>query len=173
MNNQTRHIITLLLIVPIIMLVFTGCKENKQDTQPIQSKTPPPRASLTQGKILTVGSISNTPKEEIADFQPFVNYLAGRLQSSGFTGGEVVIASSLQEMTDLMKNGRVDLYIDSPFPILTVCEESGAKLFLRRWKKGIKEYNSVIFVRRDSGIESVSDLMGKFIAFEEEFSTAS
>jgi phosphonate transport system substrate-binding protein len=37
----------------------------------------------------------------------------------------------------------------------------------------VKEYSSVIFVRRDSNIDTIEDLKGKIVAFEEPFSTSS
>jgi phosphonate transport system substrate-binding protein len=84
----------------------------------------------------------------------------------------VIVANSLDEMSTLIKQDEVDLYIDSPFPILAIQASTGGVPFMRRWKKGISEYSSVIFVRKDSGIHSLDDLQGKIVAFEEEFSTS-
>jgi len=121
---------------------------------------------------LTIGSISNTPKEEILKFQPFIDYVVSRLKDPNIKAGRVAVAGSLEEMADLINKNKVDLYLDSPFPTIAVRTETGSIPFLRRWKKGVKEYSSVIFVRKDSGINSLADLKGKMIAFEEEFSTS-
>lgn len=121
---------------------------------------------------LTIGSISNTPKEEIRKFQPFVDHLVVSLTNSNIKVGKVMIASSLQEMSELINQGLVDLYIDSPFPIMAIQKTTNSIPFLRRWKKGVREYNSVIFSRKDSGIKSLDDLAGKMISFEEDFSTS-
>ena len=75
-------------------------------------------------------------------------------------------------MVDLVKKGEVDLYIDSAFPVLQVSKLAGMRPMLRRWKRGKADYHSVIFVRKDSGIESVSDLMGKTIGFDQPSSTS-
>ncbi len=122
--------------------------------------------------VLTIGSISNTPKEEIREFQPFIDHLVASLADSNIKEGRVMIASSLQEMTELIDQGLVDLYIDSPFPVMAIQKKTSTIAFMRRWKKGIREYNSVIFSRKDSGIKSLDDLTGKMISFEEEFSTS-
>ncbi|MFH1771766.1 MAG: phosphate/phosphite/phosphonate ABC transporter substrate-binding protein [Candidatus Omnitrophota bacterium] len=125
-----------------------------------------------QKDTIVIGSISNTIKEEIATFQPFIEYLAKKLQPQGISKGKMVVVSSMDEMSEAIKSGQVDIYIDSPFPVLKVSINSGAKPFLRRWKKGVKEYRSVIFTRRDSGINSFTDLKGKIIGFEEPYSTS-
>jgi phosphonate transport system substrate-binding protein len=121
---------------------------------------------------LTIGSISNTPKEEIREFQPFIDYLVDSLADSNINVGRVMVASSLQEMSELINKGLVDLYIDSPFPIMAIEKRTDSIAFMRRWKKGVREYNSVIFTRKDSGIQSLDDLKGKTISFEESFSTS-
>ena len=129
-----------------------------------------PRVAWT--KPLHIGSVSPEAGEEIKRFTPFANYLAHALQSEGVDQGKVVVAKSIPEMAQLLKQGKVDLYTDSPYPALAVSRLSGSKLFLRRWKKGVGEYRSVIFTRADSGVSRLEELKGKLIAFEEEYSTS-
>jgi phosphonate transport system substrate-binding protein len=119
-----------------------------------------------------LGSISSTPAQEIKKFLPLAVYLGRELQSKGIVQGKVVVARNIAEMSDLLREGKVDLYIDSVYPSLAVSRLSGSKLILRRWKKGISEYHSVIFVRKDSDISRLEDLKGKIIAFEEPFSSS-
>ncbi len=121
---------------------------------------------------INVGSISIEPASEIKRFLPFANYLAKQLKAEGFDQGKVVVAKSMPEMASFLKEGKVDLYIDSPFPSVAVSRLSGSKFLLRRWKKGIGEYHSVIFTNKDSGISRLEDLKGKIIAFEEPFSSS-
>lgn len=125
-------------------------------------------------KTITVGSISFTLKEEVETFQPFMDYLAQKLtEKEGHPYvGRVMVATSMDGMIDLLKKGKVDLYIDSPFPVLYVSKYSGSVPFLRRWKKGRDQYHSVVFVRKDSGLKTVQDLKGHVLAFDEPFSTS-
>ncbi len=123
-------------------------------------------------KTLLVGTISAKPVDEINTFQPFVDYLAQNLAADGIDAGEVVVASSIFEMAEMLKSGKADLFIDSSVTALAVNELSGAKYMLRRWKKGRGKYRSVVFVREDSPITTLEDLKNKVIAFEEPFSTS-
>lgn len=122
---------------------------------------------------LRIGTISQMPVQDIREFQPLADYLASNLAELGIDKGEVVTASSMKEMAVLLKAGKVDLYIDSPFPTLAVQRHTAIDVLLRRWKKGTPDYYSVIFVRKDSGITTLEQLQGKTLAFEEPFSTSS
>ncbi len=56
-----------------------------------------------------MGSISPTPRQETARFQPFVDYLARRMAAAGIAQVRVVVAGSMAEMAGLMKKGEADL----------------------------------------------------------------
>lgn len=138
----------------------------------VESAAASEAATSAEKGILSVGSISRLPKKEVATFQPFADHLARQLRTVGISGGRVVVAGSMAEMAGLMRKGEVDIYIDSPFPIAVVGMRSGARPFLRRWKRNQVEYHSLIFGRKDGGLETARDLRGKMVAFDEPFSTA-
>jgi phosphonate transport system substrate-binding protein len=121
---------------------------------------------------LTIGSISLEPAAEVRKFLPLARYLAHELQSDGINDGKVIVAGSIHQMAAFIQEGKVDLHIDSPFPTLAVSRLSGSRLLLRRWKKGMSEYYTVIFTRQESEINRLEDLKGKMIAFEEPFSSS-
>ncbi len=120
---------------------------------------------------LHVGTIGQSPAHEIRDFLPLAHYLAMTLKTEGVGDVKVVVAESLAEMAALTRAAKVDLFIDSAFPSMALNQLTGSKLLLRRWKRGIGEYRSVIFTRKDSGLRQLTDLKGKTIAFEELFSS--
>ncbi|MDH5485090.1 MAG: phosphate/phosphite/phosphonate ABC transporter substrate-binding protein [Gammaproteobacteria bacterium] len=121
---------------------------------------------------ITLGSLSSTPGSETTIFLPVASYLAKGLADFGITDARVRVARSHAEMADLMKQGEVDLFIDSSISALIVQRQSGGHFLARRWKKGISEYHSVIFVRKESGISQLKDLGGHTMGFEEPFSSS-
>ena len=122
--------------------------------------------------VLTFGSVSLNPAHEFEVFRPFANQVAERLHNVGIGKARVEVVGSLSQMVEELRVGRVDLFIDSPFPTAFVWTHGDVKPILRRWKRGSDVYRSVIFTRADNGIETVESLAGKIIAFGEPFSTS-
>lgn len=121
---------------------------------------------------LTIGSLSETPDAELSIFLPVANYLVAALGKEGYDNARVVVRKTHAEMAGLMKRGDVDLFIDSSLSALKVQRLSGGEFLARRWKKGIGEYRSVIFVRKASPVQNLGALAGRSIAFEEPYSTS-
>lgn len=120
---------------------------------------------------ISVGTIDTDAAKGMKQFLPLATYLGKHLRSEGIDGGRVVVARGIPEMAAFLREGKVDLYLDSPYPSLAVSQLSGSELELRRWKKGLASYRSVIFVKSGSGVNRLEDLRGKMIAFEEPFSS--
>jgi phosphonate transport system substrate-binding protein len=127
---------------------------------------------MTWARPIIIGSIHLEPAAEVKRFWPLARYLANQLQSEGIDQGRVVVAQSILQMAAFLREGKVDVYIDSPFTAVAVTRLSGSKFLLRRWKMGVGEYHTVFFARKDSGISRLEDLKGKTIAFEEPFSSS-
>lgn len=121
---------------------------------------------------LVIGSISRNIKEEIQTFRPLADYLAPRLGAAGIAGTKIAVVTSADEMARRLQRGEIDLYIDSPFIVAEIARRTGARPFLRRWKRGYAEYQSLFVTRRDSGVRTMDDLRGRVIAFDEPFSTS-
>ena len=122
---------------------------------------------------LTIGTITAKPSKKAKRFQPLAEYLERELQKKGINEKvKVKFARSIDQMTNMMKKGEIDLFFDSVYPVLKVCAKVECSDFIKRWKKGKEYYRSVIFTRSDSNIESLRDLKGKAIAMDEPFSTS-
>lgn len=142
-------------------------------TPPSPTATPePPTPADTPEGIITIGDIGDDPSDVIEAFQPLADYLAANLGEYGIGVGEVRVAPDIETMTQLVASGEIDIYFDSPYPALLVSEGSGASPILRRWKEGVEEYHSVIFALAERDLETLEDLQGHVIAFDEVFSTS-
>jgi phosphonate transport system substrate-binding protein len=149
------------------LVVFAGCG---------QQPGPPPAAVATATPaptgVLTFGSVSLNPTQEYGVVRPFADFVASKLHGAGIGRARVMVVSSLSQMVEELREGTVDLFIDSPFPAAFMWKHGEVEPLLRRWKRGSDTYRSVVFTRRDGGIESLEDLSGKIMAFGEPFSTS-
>jgi len=121
---------------------------------------------------LHIGSISDEPAAEIKKFLPLANYLTAELKPDGVEQVKTVVTKTITEMAGLLKAGKADIYIDSPFPTIAASRVAGSRILLRRWKNGEADYYSVIFTRKDSDIEQLKNLVGKIVCFKDEDSSS-
>jgi len=179
-----------ILLGLILMLLLAACQANLGDSSirplgevstgaiPVEQRTIDSEHLNTQGislsaSTITLGDIDpEDPTKKIGRLQPLADYLAENLKEYGVEQGRVVIARDIEELATLIADGTIDVNIDSPFPSLQVQEMSGSKVVARGWKQNAPDYWSIYVARRDSGIDSVDDFLGKVVAFEEPHSTS-
>lgn len=167
LTKTNRYLISLLLFI------FSACASPTPTPQkaPTAAQLPETKAPVEERNIV-FGDISDDPAEVIEGAQPIADYLAAQLKEYGITGGQVRVATSAEEMIELLKNGEVDIYFDSTYPATLISDASGAQIIVRRWKFGVETYNSVIFASKESGIKSIEDLKGKMVAMDAPYSTS-
>lgn len=129
-------------------------------------------SSNAYSKTLTISKITNNPAKHSKKMQPYVDYLVKQLSEYGYTEGKLIFARDPQQLAKYMRSGQVDMASDTPFAYAQTKLGANIEPLAIRWKNGIKEYTSVIFVRADSGILSIDALAGKKIAFEDHSSTS-
>ena len=125
-----------------------------------------------EGKVLVFGRVFDDPVRAIRDRQEFVDYLAKKLGPSGITSGKVLVVEKMHMLSQALKEGKVDLFHDSVVPTLVFSKRAGSVPILRQWKYGEADYKGLIVVKKNSAINSLADLKGKVIAFEEPHSTS-
>ena len=138
----------------------------------VATPTTIPTSEPVETRAIVFGDISDDPAEVIDGTQPLADYLAGELSEFGITEGQVKVASSTDEMAELLANGEVDLYFDSTYPATLISDKAGAKIILRRWRFGVEQYQSVIFASVSSGITSIEQLPGHMVAMDTPYSTS-
>lgn len=122
--------------------------------------------------LLTMAVIGSDPVDKIKKQQPFIDYVAEKMSDVGIEKGKIIFVEDIYQIADLFQSGKADIFIDSPFPSVMLNELVDTQFLLRRWKKGVAEYHSVIFVKAESGISTLNDLKGKMISFENSSSTS-
>ncbi|MCJ2376760.1 phosphate/phosphite/phosphonate ABC transporter substrate-binding protein [Vibrio sp. ZSDZ34] len=151
----SKLIISLLLFIPFsIQLTYAG---NEQD---IEFKT------------LTIGVHTKKARKHIEFTKPLAQYLQSKLVHLGYRHANVVVSSDLQELGEWLTTGEVDLISETPFSALELRDRYNGEFLLRRWKKGHADYHSVIFVRKDSEINTLQDLKNKKLVLENNSSTS-
>src|SRR3990170_1382272 len=129
-------------------------------------------ALAAEERFLVFGRVHDDPVAAIKYRQGFVDYIAKKLAPLGITGGRVLVVEKMHLLARAIKEGKVDLFHDSVVPTMVLSKWSGSIPILRQWKYGEAEYHSVILVKKDSGIDTLTDLKGKVIAFDEPHSTS-
>ena len=154
------------------LILLLACQTQATEV-PSSVAAPTSEAAPSSGLTIVLGDIEpNEPGKILRRFEHLSNYLAAQLNEFGATEGRVVVARDIEEMARFIKEGRVDLYFDSAFPFLAVQELADSELILRGWKGGSPEYWSTYVALRGNGVESLEDLAGGIVAFEEPFSTS-
>ncbi len=122
-------------------------------------------------RTLVIGRVSDNPKKHYKRLKPMVDYVASHLKDLGIMQGAVLMFKNNQELIQAVNEGRIDWVTETPFSAIIFSEATGAEIMLRKWKKGVPDYYSVFITRKDSDIDSLCDLKGKTIAFEDSGST--
>ena len=174
MLKYDREVLMLLSRLGWLMLLLgAGCRAGRAPESaatPELTATSAPAAAATRAIVL--GDIAEDPGVVIEGTQPLADYMAAQLADFGITEGRVKIAATTDEMADLLEAGEVDLYFDSVYPATLVGDASGGEIILRRWRYGVEVYHTVIFASADQGIDTLQDLRGHIIAFDNPFSTS-
>ena len=121
---------------------------------------------------LTLGRISQEPGKNIDRLAAMAEYLSAALAPHGIATVDIVIAESPERMAEMLRNGEVDLFSETPFIAFDMAERRLAEPLMREWKKGVAEYHTVIIARNDGEVGSLKDLKGRKIAFEDPGSTS-
>jgi phosphonate transport system substrate-binding protein len=159
MEKRLPHVSVAIFIVAL--LVVSGPKTEAQVKSTVNIKT------------LTLGVVYQGTLEPVAEhFRPFVEYIGRKLAPTGEIKSTVIAVANAAQLMRLLEQGRVDFYLESPFPTYLINRSGAARLLLRRWKSGMTEYRGIIFTSKASRVTRLEDLRGKMIAFEDAGSTS-
>jgi phosphonate transport system substrate-binding protein len=159
-----------LLLLPFVLLVLVGVYLMPRGHQFPESGTDLRKPADPQ--TLFLGFIESDPDRLRPKVAPLVAYLNSRLALDSILIAPVY-ARDLQELYVLYDRGEIDFFIETPFSIFRMVRQRDMKVIARRWKSSTAEYHTVFLTRTNSPIESLADLVGGDIAFEDPDSTSS
>ena len=122
--------------------------------------------------VLVLGRISDNPKSHYAQLQPLLDYVVPRMRDVGITEGRILMAPDAQQMASYLRRGRVDWVTETSGTAVNLGLRSGAQPLLLTERSGVRDYQTVFFVRRDSPITSLADLKGHTLALQNVASTS-
>ena len=128
------------------------------------------RAPLRLGVI---AEEQNEPDRMLRAYGEMIARLRERLASSGVDVGDLVIARDIDDLSQRIARGEVELVIETVFPTLVLQERSRrldpALVVVRR---GQREYRCVFFTKKDGPIRDLGDLRGRTLVLQALRSTS-
>ena len=121
---------------------------------------------------LVIGKVSENPKKHYWYLKPMADYAVKQMGDLGITKAKVLMARDNEQMIQYLREGRVDWVTETVFSAILYQQQADADFLVKKWKKGVSEYHTVFFTRKDSPIQKLSDLRGRKIAFEDAGSTS-
>ena len=118
---------------------------------------------------LSWGKVHGVPEAEIIEIDRIARAVAEI--APAFDAGPSFATESLGALSHAMADGRVHLASETIFGALTLEREVGARILMRENRHGLSRYRSVVIVQADSAIQTLQDLRGRKIAFEDPGST--
>lgn len=108
------------------------------------------------------------PEQVVEDVRPVAKYLENELDMKV----KYFVVSNYAAIVEALKNESADVGFMGPLQYVIAHDQAGAEPILGEVYSGKPTYVSKVFVRRDSGIESLEDLKGKNIAFVDPISSS-
>jgi phosphonate transport system substrate-binding protein len=125
-----------------------------------------------QGDVLVLGRVSDNPAAHYDRLKPLLDYVVAHMGDLGISEGRVLMAPDTAAMASYLRQGQVDWVTETAGAAMGLMDRGGAEPLALSWRGGEQRYYSVFVARRDSGIESLDDLVGRTIAFQHPNSTS-
>lgn len=122
--------------------------------------------------VLVIGRVSDDPNAHYAQLKPLLDYVVSRMGGVGIREGRILMARDLRQMESYLRRGRVDWVTETSAGAMLLEGRAGAEPLLLTERDGVRDYHTVFFARRDSGLASVDDLAGRTIALQNASSTS-
>lgn len=132
----------------------------------------PAAGEAVERSVLVLGRISDDPQAHYEQLKPLLDYVVPRMRDVGITEGRILMAKDPQQMASYLRRGRVDWVTETAGTGMALEQRSGAVPLLLTERNGVRTYESLFFVRRDSPINTLADLKGQTLALQSVASTS-
>ncbi len=130
-----------------------------------------PALASNDPHVLVLGRISDDPKAHYEQLKPLLDYVVPRMADVGIREGRVLMARDAQQMSSYLRRGEVDWVTETAGTAMLLQSRGHATPLLLTERDGVSRYRTVFFARRDSGFDSLDDLRGRSVAFQNSAST--
>lgn len=165
MQSESKNLRQIIVIGLFSLFLLCAGKPNSGVAADGNTETNSPKQTLVIGKV------TENPKKHYRYMKPIADYVVGHMKDLGIREAKVLMAKDIRQMASYLKQDKVDWVTETCFPAVILQEKADAEILLRKWKKGVPEYHTIFFTRQDSGIDSLDNIQGKTIAFEDPGST--
>ncbi len=149
----------------LFALMIPGCTRENDTREVDFTKTIPvarpgdSSSGLPTLKVAVGAMIS--PKETFVYYRRLLDYMAGKLGRDI----ELVQRKTYEEVSELIRNGRIDLAFICSGPYATGKKKYGFELLATPEVQGSHFYHSYLIVNKESRFNGLDDLRGKVFAF--------
>jgi phosphonate transport system substrate-binding protein len=166
LNFRLTRILFVCLLLVALLLLFAGAGCQRTEAPP----APKPAAEPSRGKTLLIGLIPEQSLfKQMERYEPIARYLSRK------TGIEIklVILPRYGNIISNFQSAKMDGAFFGSFTYALAHEKLGVDVLARpEGLDGASTYYGMIFVRKDSGINSVEQMQGKRFAFVDKATTA-
>lgn len=124
-------------------------------------------------KTLVLAQISDRPKKDYRQLRPMAEYIQSLMAAQGYDHADVELYPDIESLMNAVRQGRVHWVSETALTSAQLVQAGLAKPIAMKWKRGQSQYRSLIYVRKDSPVQSLQDLQGRSIAFEHRNSFSS
>jgi phosphonate transport system substrate-binding protein len=134
----------------------------------VAAQPPPPPVHLG-----VIAEEVNEPNRMLNVYGALTALLRERLAPAGIGVGGLVIARDLDDLSQRLVRGEADFVIETVFPTLVLQERSRClEPSLVVVRRGLREYRSVYFTRKEAPIRDLTDLRGRTLVLQALRSTS-
>lgn len=129
----------------------------------------PAVAQVRLPETFRLGYLSERVEFSVQYMAPALALFRKQLAPYGVKDVQLEVAPSIEQMAEMVRSGRVDMFISTPFPVLRTARIAGVRPVLCGIP--LRPKHAAFFVRRDSPVKTLADLDGKKLAFTITYSS--